>query len=68
MQWHFKKLKYVGIIKLDLQNYNNNKINPKTHDVATLALGLQPSQGFAKVWAKTELGSHISCSQECKRV
>ncbi len=28
----------------------------------------QPRQGFAKVRAKTKLGSHISCSQECKRV
>ncbi len=34
----------------------------------TLALGSQPKQGFAKVRAKTELGSHISYSQECKRV
>jgi hypothetical protein len=31
-------------------------------------LGLWPRQGFAKVWAKTKPGSHISCSQECKRV
>jgi hypothetical protein len=36
--------------------------------VATLALGLQPRQGLAKVRAKSELGSHISCSRECKRV
>jgi hypothetical protein len=34
--------------------------------VATLALGSRPNQGFAKVWAKSELGSHISCSRECK--
>jgi hypothetical protein len=37
-------------------------------DVATLTLGLQPRQGLAKVWAKSELRSHISCSQECKGV
>jgi hypothetical protein len=36
--------------------------------VATLALGSRPRQGFAKVWAKNEPGSHISCSWECKRV
>jgi hypothetical protein len=36
--------------------------------VATLALGSRPNQGFAKVWAKSELGSHISCSRECKKV
>jgi hypothetical protein len=28
--------------------------------VITLALGLQPRQGFAKVQVKSELGSHIS--------
>jgi hypothetical protein len=31
-------------------------------------LGSQPRQGFTKVWVKSELGSHISWSQECKRV
>jgi hypothetical protein len=36
--------------------------------VVTLALGLQPRQGLAKVRAKRKLGSHISCSRECKRV
>jgi hypothetical protein len=36
--------------------------------VATLALGLRPKQGFAKVRAKIELRSHISCSRECKKV
>jgi hypothetical protein len=36
--------------------------------VTTLALGSRPRQGFAKVRAKNELGSHISCSQECKKV
>jgi hypothetical protein len=36
--------------------------------VATLALGSQPRQGLAKVRAKNELGSFISCSWECKRV
>jgi len=36
--------------------------------VATLALGLQARQGFAKARAKIKPGSHISCSWECKRV
>ncbi len=36
--------------------------------VATLALGLRPRQGFAKVRAKTKPRSYISCSLECKRV
>jgi hypothetical protein len=36
--------------------------------VTTLALGLQPRQGLTKVWAKSEPESHISCSQECKKV
>jgi hypothetical protein len=36
--------------------------------VATLTLGSRPKQGLAKVRAKNEPGSHISCSQECKRV
>ncbi len=35
--------------------------------IATLALGLQPRQGLAKVWAKGEPKNHISCSWECKR-
>jgi hypothetical protein len=36
-------------------------LNCSTFDVATLALGPRPRQGLAKVWAKSELGSHISC-------
>jgi hypothetical protein len=36
--------------------------------VATLALGSQPRQGLAKVRAKSEPGSHISCSRECMKV
>jgi hypothetical protein len=36
--------------------------------VATLALGLWPTQELAKVRAKSEFGSHISCSWECKRM
>jgi flagellar basal body rod protein FlgF len=31
-------------------------------NVVTLALGSQPRQGLAKVRAKSEPGSHISCS------
>ncbi len=40
----------------------------KTLVVATLALGSRPRQGLAKVWAKNEPESHISCSWECKRM
>ncbi len=36
--------------------------------VATLALGSRPKEGFMKVQAKSEAKSHISCSQECRRV
>ncbi len=36
--------------------------------VTTLTLGSRSRQGLAKVRAKSELGSYISCSQECKRV
>jgi hypothetical protein len=33
-----------------------------TKIVTTLALGSQPRQGLVKVQAKSEPGSHISCS------
>jgi hypothetical protein len=36
--------------------------------VATLALGSRPKQRLARLRAKSELESHISCSRECKRV
>jgi hypothetical protein len=36
--------------------------------VVTLALGSRSRQGLEKVRAKSEPGSHISCSQECKRM
>jgi hypothetical protein len=36
------------------------------NNVATLALGSRPRQGFSNVWAKIEPGSHVSCSRECK--
>ncbi len=36
--------------------------------VATLALGLQPRQGFARLQAKREAGSHITYSRECEKV
>jgi hypothetical protein len=36
--------------------------------IATLTLGSRPRQGLAKVQVKSEPESHISCSQECKRV
>jgi hypothetical protein len=40
----------------------------KILSVATLGLGSRPRQGLAKVRAKSELESHISYSQECKKV
>jgi hypothetical protein len=36
--------------------------------VATLALGSQLRQGFTRLWAKKEAGSHTTYSQECERV
>ncbi len=49
------------------------KPNPQTlvnvpYNVVTLALGSRPRQGLAKMRAKNEFKSHISCSQECERV
>jgi hypothetical protein len=44
------------------------KNNYKSTSVATLALVSRPMQRLAKVWAKSEPRSHISCSWECKRV
>jgi hypothetical protein len=40
----------------------------KMKDVTTLALGSWPRQGLAKVRAKSEPRSHISCYRKCKRV
>jgi hypothetical protein len=53
----------IGVI-FQLKNQNA----PFMISVATLALGSRPRQGLAKVQAKSEPGSHISCSQECKKV
>jgi hypothetical protein len=39
-----------------------------TSIIATLALGSRPRQGVGQEWAKSEPESHISCSQECKKV
>jgi len=36
--------------------------------VATLALGLWPRHGFARLRAKKEVGSHTTYSRECERV
>jgi hypothetical protein len=38
------------------------------HDVTTLALGSRPRQGFAKLRAKKEAGSHTTYSRECGKV
>jgi hypothetical protein len=51
-------------------HYPTTKIQKTTHIqlchnyVATLTLGLQPRQGYAKVQAKIEPGSHIACFRE----
>jgi hypothetical protein len=36
--------------------------------VATLTLGLRPKQGFARLRAKREAGSHTTYSQKCEKV
>jgi len=36
--------------------------------VTTLALGSWPRQGFARLWAKREAGSHTTYSRECEKV
>jgi len=36
--------------------------------VATLALDSRPRQGFARLWAKNETGSHTTYSRECESV
>jgi len=36
--------------------------------VITLALGSQPRQGLARLWAKKEAGSHVACSRGCRKV
>jgi hypothetical protein len=45
-----------------------NGIKRSGTSFATLTLGLRPRQKLAKVWAKSEPRSHISCSRECRRV
>jgi len=42
--------------------------NPKIKSVATLALGSRPRQRVARVRAKRKPRSHITYSQECKKV
>ncbi len=37
-------------------------------DVVTLALGSRPRQGLVRVQANWKLGSHISCSWECRKL
>jgi len=44
------------------------KSNQNKKGVGTLTLGSQTRQGLVKVQAKYEVGSHISCSRECKKV
>jgi len=36
-------------------------------NVTTLVLGSWPRQEFAKVWVKSEVKNHISCSRKCRR-
>jgi hypothetical protein len=37
-------------------------------NVATLALGSRPRQGFARLWAKKEVESHTTYFRKCERV
>jgi hypothetical protein len=60
---------YIEPIVTTQGNYSHGpKVILTTPNVATLALGLWPRQGLAKVWAKSEPESHIPCSQKCKKV
>jgi hypothetical protein len=36
--------------------------------IATLTLGSRLGKGVAKLWAKRKLGSHITCSQDCRKM
>jgi hypothetical protein len=57
------------VVKFWICNLDHNRFDfNDANIIATLALGLWPRQGFAKVWAKTGHESHISCSRKCKRV
>jgi len=42
--------------------------SPLQYIVTTLTLGSQPKQGFARLQAKGEAGSHTTYSQECEKV
>jgi hypothetical protein len=47
-------------------NNNDTKGFHNKGNVATLALGLRPRQGVARLQAKRETREHFTCSQECK--
>jgi hypothetical protein len=51
-----------------IQEFIEEQIKENMEFVATLALGLRPRRGLARVRAKTKHGSRISCTHECKRV
>jgi hypothetical protein len=70
IKWVIKYSYYSAYSINKLHYLHNIVINSKhiTYIVVTLALGLRPRQGFAKVQAKTGSRSHIPCSRECKRV
>jgi hypothetical protein len=57
-------LELYTCLHLTSQKFFDNIMGP----ITTLALALRPRQGLAKVWAKSEPRSHISCSWECKRL
>jgi hypothetical protein len=42
--------------------------NPGSKTVTTLALGSRPKQGFARLRAKREAGSHTTYSRKCEKV
>jgi hypothetical protein len=70
MYFWFKILRYKILFEISNKDKATWSTNVqhfwKAFNVATLALGLQPMQGVARLRAKREAGSHFTCSQECK--
>jgi len=66
ISFYGKKMKqlYINV----LNNIHAWFSSPLRYIVTTLALGSQPKQGFARLQAKTEVGSHTTYSQECEKV
>jgi hypothetical protein len=54
------------LLRLIVKSFQQSQMHRE--GVTTLALDSRPRLGLAKVWAKSETGSHISCYWECGRV